>query len=371
MRILAVAAPLLGHVLPLVPFATALRDAGHDVRIATGGDPNRRASDLPVDDIAPGFDLGRIAARVLLTRPRVAWRDLQGQGGTEGVGALFGAVNAALVDPLAALVDTRPPDLIVHEPLAVAGAVIAARLGVPAVLQDTNLFDGHALVAATARSPRLRRAARRLGVTALPPPALRLATAPAGLVGARAGHPLRPVPWSGIGTLPDWLTAPGSRPRLLVSHSTVAGAGGAAHLRPVLSAAQGLDAEIVLVRPHARMRVPPGVRTTGWVPLADALPHATAIVHHGGAGTILAALASGVPQLVVPGAGDRRYNAGLVASSGAGMAVPARRISRPDLERLLHDPDLRAAAGLLRDEIAALPPPADVADQIGDLVETR
>jgi hypothetical protein len=37
-RLLAVASPLTGHLLPLVPLARALRDAGHDVTVVTGGD---------------------------------------------------------------------------------------------------------------------------------------------------------------------------------------------------------------------------------------------------------------------------------------------------------------------------------------------
>ena len=44
MRVLVVSAPLLGHLLPLVPLAAALRAAGHDVRIAAGADALRAAA---------------------------------------------------------------------------------------------------------------------------------------------------------------------------------------------------------------------------------------------------------------------------------------------------------------------------------------
>lgn len=248
-----------------------------------------------------------------------------------------------------------------HEPLAVAGAVVAARHGIPSVLQDNTLFDGQELVTATSRSPQLRRAARRHGVSGLPPCVLRLHTAPPGLVGRRAGQALRPVPWSGTGDAPGWLCGTPARPRLIVTHSTVTGPGGAAHLRPVLAAAAGLDADVVLVRPPETLTVPASVRTTGWVPLAQMLPHATAVVHHGGAGTTLGALAAGVPQLIVPGPGDRRRNAELVAAAGAGLAVPARAITTAVLDRLVRDPALRAGALALSGEIAAMPSPAEVA----------
>jgi UDP:flavonoid glycosyltransferase YjiC (YdhE family) len=47
------------------------------------------------------------------------------------------------------------------------------------------------------------------------------------------------------------------------------------------------------------------------------LETSAAVVHHGGAGTAIAALCAGVPQLVVNGTGDRCHNASLIA------AVPA------------------------------------------------
>jgi hypothetical protein len=63
-RVLVVAAPLLGHVLPLVPLAAALRDGGHEVLVAAG-DVADRAGGLPTHDRAPGFRLDRAAAAVL------------------------------------------------------------------------------------------------------------------------------------------------------------------------------------------------------------------------------------------------------------------------------------------------------------------
>lgn len=84
----------------------------------------------------------------------------------------------------------------------------------------------------------------------------------------------------------------------------------------------------MLVRADGARDLPPNVRAVGWAPLAEALATCAGVVHHGGAGTLLAALAAGVPQIVVPGPGDRRRNAELVAARGAGLAVPAWRCRR-------------------------------------------
>ena len=48
-RVLVVAAPLLGHV----PLATALRAAGNEVLVAAGGVADR-VGGLPAHDLAPG-----------------------------------------------------------------------------------------------------------------------------------------------------------------------------------------------------------------------------------------------------------------------------------------------------------------------------
>ena len=55
-RVLVVASPLTGHVLPLVPLARALQDAGHEVVVATAGDGVAACPpDVPATDVAPGL----------------------------------------------------------------------------------------------------------------------------------------------------------------------------------------------------------------------------------------------------------------------------------------------------------------------------
>jgi hypothetical protein len=360
-RILFVSAPLAGHVLPLVPLAIACRDAGHDVLVAAGG--GVPAGGLPTHDLAPRFHFGRTAGRIMLRHPLLARRELAGRGGLDVVGLLFGAVNTQLVGPAVALAERWRPDLVVHEPLAVAGAVAAARLGVPAVLHENNLFPGPELVRAVADSPAMRR--YPVGT-----PAAVVSTAPASLVGPRTGWPMRAVPWSGGGHVPDWLLREAERPRILVSRSTLDGPGGADPTAAVAAAAADVDAEIVLIRPSAaatRRTPAPNVRTVGPVPLDRILPYAAATVHHSGAGSVLGALAAGVPQLAVAGPGDRRHNADLVARRGAGLAAQARDVDPATLRRLLTDDGLRAAAGAVRGEMAAMPAPADLVDRLTKL----
>ncbi|WP_343450900.1 nucleotide disphospho-sugar-binding domain-containing protein [Micromonospora oryzae] len=367
MRVLVVSAPLIGHVFPLLPLALALRNAGHEVLVATGAEGMAAArSGLPVRDVVPGFDFGRIARSVLLRHPLVGRAEVAGTAGTRGAALLFGQVNDELADGLVALAESWRPDLVLYEPFAVAGALAAARLDVPAVRHENSLFDGRELVRVTAA--RLTGALRRHGLAGLPPPVAALAIAPPS-VATQDGWPLRHVAWSGGGELPRWLAEPGPRPRVLVTRSTIAGPVGAGLMRAVLAAAGRVDAEFVLVRPGLRRarRLPANVRAVGWIPLAAALPASAALVHHGGSGSAYGALVAGIPQLATTGPGDRRHNAGLIAARGAGLAVPARRITAELLTRLVTDPALAGAAREVSGEIAAMPAPADLVSRLETL----
>jgi UDP:flavonoid glycosyltransferase YjiC (YdhE family) len=261
-----------------------------------------------------------------------------------------------MADGVAALAARFRPHLVVHEPLAPAGAEAAARQRVPAVLVEGNLFDAEELLAATLGHYRPAR-------EGFPRPAEVLTTAPPSLVGPRRGRPMRPVPWAPERPFPPRFAVPGDRPRVLVSRSTVADPRPDRLRRAVAAAAAGTGLDVVLVRPDRRLTrrpLPPEVRTTGWLPFPAVLPAAAGIVHHGGAGTVLAALAAGVPQLVVRGAGDRRTNAELMAARGAGIAVDLGDVTGALLTRLVSDAGLAARAREVSAEIAAMPHPAEL-----------
>jgi UDP:flavonoid glycosyltransferase YjiC (YdhE family) len=361
MRILFVAAPLQGHVLPLIPLAAACRDAGHEVIVAAGSFPPD-VRGLPTVDIGASFSLPRSAIRVALRHPGIARAEMRGTAGDTMVGELFGRANLALVGPLLAIAERERPDLIVYESLGQAGAIVAGRLAIPSVLQENSLWSALDLFRAVTASTALRRqkiAAPELTI-AVTPPSLRAPAAKA--------ITMRPVPFSGGGPVPDWLLSPGDRPRVLVSRSTLKGPNDGDPGPAVIAAAAQIEADFVLVRPAKTGSLPPNVHAVDRVPLSEALPYATAFIHHSGAGSVLGGLAAGVPQLGTIGAGDRRYNAELLAERGAGLAVEAKTISAADLTRLLTDDRLRTAAREVAAEIAAMPAPATVVPALERLV---
>lgn len=90
---------------------------------------------------------------------------------------------------------------------------------------------------------------------------------------------------------------------------------------------------------------PAAVWAGAYVPFADVLPHAKALVHHGGIGTSAQALHAGVPQLVVPCAYDQFDNAlhlqRLGVANVLNKLVPGLLQER--LRSLLHNPDVASA----------------------------
>lgn len=90
------------------------------------------------------------------------------------------------------------------------------------------------------------------------------------------------------------------------------------------------------------------------------LPHSTAIVHHGGMGTVARAMAEATPQLVVyrMNQTDQPYNAGQVARLGVGIKAPYKKYNKdPEayLGKLLKDSSLKDKANLMAKQFAGQP----------------
>lgn len=96
-----------------------------------------------------------------------------------------------------------------------------------------------------------------------------------------------------------------------------------------------------------RFDVPPNVVTVPSAPHALVFPHAAVIVTHAGHGTVMRALASGVPLLCLPMGRDQDDNAARVFARGAGLRL-SRSAGPPRIaaavRRLLDEPGFRMNA---------------------------
>ncbi len=117
--------------------------------------------------------------------------------------------------------------------------------------------------------------------------------------------------------------------------------------------------------------MPESVRAYRWLPLTAALPSCSAVIHHGGAGSTLSALAAGVPQVIVPQGADQFLNAASVSERGcATSADMAPTAIRAGLRRALSG-EFDRAAREVRDEIALLASPTDIAARLAEHITNR
>ena len=91
------------------------------------------------------------------------------------------------------------------------------------------------------------------------------------------------------------------------------------------------------------------------------LPASDAVVYHAGSGTMLAAVASGLPTVLLPVNADQPDNAARCVAAGIGVEVSegARTPAaiRDATMAALGDPAFRAAAARVRAELEAMPAP--------------
>jgi hypothetical protein len=383
-RVLFAVSPGIGHLFPTVPLAWALRAAGHEVLVATAAEGVAAAvqAGLPVVETAPASAIAAIFGAA--TGPpgeRARRMSERGQRIAEAGHEIhelllrtFGQVSAVTAAATAEVARRWRPDLVVHSRLQGAGLAAASALGVPAVEHGFNLQSEADL--AGRFLPHLAEAYERAGTPVVLPRSravIHVAPPEMMLGPSDAAWPMRYVPYNAGGELPRWLWRASERPRVLVTMGTVVprlqGVGG---LAGMLAAAPGVDADFVLaLGGEADLTplgpLPPNVRPVGWVPLHHLLPGSAAVVHHGGSGTTMAALAAGVPQIVLPHGADQFVNARAVASLGVGTWCPPADVDAATVAKLLADSAVRATAGAAATRMAQLPTPADLVSALEDL----
>jgi UDP:flavonoid glycosyltransferase YjiC (YdhE family) len=175
--------------------------------------------------------------------------------------------------------------------------------------------------------------------------------------------------------VPTWLNAARKRPRVYLTLGTVA-FGAVEVISRAIAEIAPLDVDILVTvgpegDPTPLGEVPSNVHVERFVAQSAVLPMVDLIVQHGGTGTVLGALAAGLPQLVLPQGADQFLNAEILTAAGVAKALQ-NDAQQPGaisdaVQALIGDSPERQAAGRIRDEIAAMPPPADVVPALVDL----
>ncbi|EST35522.1 hypothetical protein M878_05530 [Streptomyces roseochromogenus subsp. oscitans DS 12.976] len=361
--------PGIGHLFPMVPLAWALQAAGHTVLVATDREflPVVTAAGLPGAAVLDPID------------PVELFRPAGPSGGpvspAESTGHRCAESGIRALPAIRALVDVWHPNLVIAEPMELAGPAAAAIAGVPWVRHSYGLAPPQRLLSAAVAALDTELAV--LGLSPLGRPARTIDVCPDSLQpsDAVATTPMRYVPYNGPACVPDWLLAgPSARPRVCLTLGTSLPRRDpqvAPLWRLLLDELVALDHEVVIAidERHRPLlgHLPGGVRAAR-IPLCDLLPTCTAIVHHGGSGSTMAAASFGVPQLVIPHFADHFANAERITAVGAGMSLPhdtddpARIAAACAL--ITGDGPYRAVSSQLANENASRPKPTEVAQDL-------
>ncbi|BDZ65205.1 glycosyltransferase [Agromyces mangrovi Wang et al. 2018] len=379
MRILVATTANLGHFLPTVALARACAAAGHEVRVAAPGSfaPAVAGAGLafaPVGDPDPaeiGRTFGSIAHLPMMERDARVVADV------------FGRIDArAALPAMSELLDGFRPDLVLRDPAEIASLVAAEVRGAPHATVAIGTTSMLGLFAERLAEPLAEfeaehglAAGRLTGAAAAAPRFTRVpasfddppAASDPTVVRFRDGD-ADAVPEAA--PLPEWGDA--GAPLVYVSFGTVAGnfpdAGD--RYRRALDGLADVPVRVLLTTgsgfdPEALRPWPGNALVERWRPQAEVLPHAAAVVGHGGFGTTTAALAAGLPQVVVPlFAFDQHLNAERVADRGVGVRVAdgpeLAHGLREAVASVLGDPEVAATARRVADEMAALPTAPEV-----------
>lgn len=370
---MVVSAPLAGHFDPMIPLALELSSNGHEVVVATGPDMARRANRLGLGTVRAGPPI----AEAFQEFTRRAGSALLGSERWKVTPILFVELLASpMVADLMEVLSGEPPDLIIHEPAAFAGPLVARLLGVPSVChhwsapppgrQFTEIWD----VLYEAADPLWdqwdcpRRPVAGMFdylLLCLWPSTL-WDPAPSLFPTARR---LRPT-WLAEADNAPWVPDPNDKPSVYVTFGTVGTK--VEVFQTILEALYQEDLNGVLtvgptVDPETVGKTPRNVRVERYIPQSAVLPHVDAVACHGGSGTVLGALAYGRPLLCLPSGADHFYNADSCQSAGAGRILNLDSLTvdsvGTEIRALLDNTNYRLRAETIKTDILSMPSPRE------------
>ncbi len=373
MRVLFSCSASDGHFMPLVPLARAFIDRGDQVVFVTAGGFADRVGDFGFDVLPAGLTVVELNERYAPFRERLATIPFD-ERRAHAFAWRFASLDApAKVDGLLTHARSWDPDLIVHESSDLAAPAVAAALEVESAHHTFGL--GLPRVCLERAMPALDSLWRNLGLEPEPhgglfrgtyidvaPPTLMPAEPPSGT----RVVPLRPAT-RGLATAEWQERLGGDNPVVYVTLGTQFNESGRFAL--LLEAVCAVDCTAVVTvgadQDPASLQSPAHMIVERYIPQVNVLPLADAVVCHGGSGSTLAALAYGLPLVLLPAGADQFENAAACSRAGAAIELrpPAVTVDsvRAAVTSVLEDRAYAEAAQGLAVEMERMLTPAEVA----------
>jgi UDP:flavonoid glycosyltransferase YjiC (YdhE family) len=368
-RLLLSTRSAFGHLYPMMPLADAARAAGHEVVFSLGPEFVPKLQALGYRAEPTGIEIREAGAEAIAAGTPVMGAD--GRTNLDFGAHVFVEVMARRValDVAALLADVQP-DVVVAGQFDQGAGIAAAAAGIPvachAISPHWPIEAGWSTYAA-----RLSALAAEHGL-AVPangfvgdvylsifPDVLEVPS----FVRHATRRPMRPVAWSEPGTaVPPWVRRR-QRPLVYLTLGTMVVTDDA--LRSAMSGLASLDVDVLIALGSAAGTeigdFPPNVHIERFVDQVGVIETVDLVVHHGGSGTVLAALATGVPQVVLPRGADQFVNAERLDAAGLAAVLPpgdATPDAVAEAARAALAEPAAAEAEAVRTELSAMPNPA-------------
>lgn len=368
--------PAFGHLYPMMPLAYAARDAGHQVVFSTGRPFVPTLESLGFGTHETGMSIQEASQAVVAAGAAPIGPDGRTDmafGGRVFIETLAGPT----IHDLVPVIRQVAPDVVMYGQFEFGAPVAAALEGIPAVSHGVSpqmpsvareAFVGNRLdelwTNYSGCVPAFDAFVGAVHLDIIPPRVQHVAFAD------QPGRvPMQPIPWNEPGfDVPEFVQRR-SRSLVYLTLGTMIASDDA--LRAAIDGLATLDADVLVARGSAPGSsigsVPDNVHVEAFVDQARLMPYVDLVVHHGGSGTMLAALACGVPQVLIPKGADQFLNADRMAGAGLASVILPSDLT-PDAvataaKVALVEPD-RAALDAARSEIEAMPDPVDVAAEL-------
>ncbi len=359
MRILFTTTRGMGHLTPLLPYARRLSARGHDVRFASVVELRDRLEREGFGHFALDGPVREQIAPILMRAKHLS----PTQASALNIAEIFvGAYAGTALPAMEEVLRTWRPDVLVRESLEYSGLIAALSMNVPHAQVLVYSVHWESAFLLPWAIPALQHLCQTAGVACNIGPVLRSETAFSAFPEAIDGDAAdRGLPLIRVASEPDrsmssagspWTLPDGAPLVYMTFGSMVAGLRAAKYIfRTAVRAVRGLPVHVLVTTGSDAARrlvsvVPDNVTVESWVPQDEVLPHAVAMVCHGGTGTVLGGLAAGVPMIVAPFFANQPDNAERIEQAGAGLSVPELTVEnlRAALERVLREPRFRERA---------------------------
>ncbi len=370
MKVLFTCNNVISHFKPLLPFARSLKSRGFEVRFATNEPLAEEIENAGFGHVLLDYPSDQVKEEAQKMFVGVAPKDM---GKLYMAEVFFGIFAKTAAPALIEKLGEWRPDLIVRETTEFAGLVAAQKLGIRHVRLE--IVNGESEESITTNYQKQFDSLR--ASVSLPP-------AGAGYLKdemAFSAHPqmlddtprvnsqspvrflAEPIVLSDAEVNNEWLPQ-ADWPLVYATFGTVAGnsEGSNGIYQTAVDAFSEIPANFLLTTgkdaPEGLISsVPPNVVVRPFVPQWDVLPHAKLMVNHGGSGTVIAGLGSGVLMVITPMFADQPDNARCLASVNLGLSVADPDVAslRAAAIKALADEGMRERAQIAAKEVVKMP----------------